>query len=201
MGRVVWKEGSVISIRIRDDLCAIAQMIKSPYLIFFDLFNKDDQWGSVDLEAAPILFFRGVTRQFLRYSEISVQKEVRPLAHFTAPEKWLQLDPGSQRVTIWGGEPDEMSIITLGERGVRIIAKDITQPGTPRIDILSPYFKRPEREEIPDYELDVLGVYPETIERLYLCHLFGRNVDPDKELICGMTVPSEYKAYYISISQ
>jgi hypothetical protein len=201
MARIVWKENAIVSIKIRDNLFTLAQMINSPYLIFFNVFSADEQWKAINLEKVPVLFFRGVTRQFLQKSEITLKKEIQPITQYEAPKYWLQLGPGSQALIAWKGTPHEMSIMTLGEEGVRVIEKDITQSGFHAVKPVGPYLTGPEHKEIDKYELDTLGVYPETIERLYLCHFFKKNVDPDKDLICGKTLPKEYKIYYEAISQ
>ena len=86
--------------------------------------------------------------------------------------------------------------MTLGEEGVRVIEKTAVGVVTP----LGPYLVGPGHAELDAYELDTLGVYPETIERLALCRAFGRNVDPDKDLICGRDLPPEYRSYFVAIS-
>ena len=42
MARVRWTEGAVLSIKVRDDLYCLAQMLGSPYLVFFDCFRAHD---------------------------------------------------------------------------------------------------------------------------------------------------------------
>ncbi|EMJ61025.1 hypothetical protein LEP1GSC051_2980 [Leptospira sp. P2653] len=37
MKRVVWKEGDLVSLKLKDDLYTFAQMCRSPYMRFFDL--------------------------------------------------------------------------------------------------------------------------------------------------------------------
>jgi hypothetical protein len=202
VSRVRWKENAVLSIKIRDDLYCLAQMLLPPYLVFFDCFGANDEWGDVVLEATPVLFYRGVTRQLLRSSDIAVHREIAPATApaIDPPTRWLQVGPGSQALTIWQGSADEMTVMTLGEEGVRVVVKDIGTPGAPGAMAVGPYLRGPHHDEIDAYELDTLGVYPETIERLFLCHHFGRNVDPDKDLICGRDLPREFRSYYEAIS-
>lgn len=200
MARVVWKRDKVISIKVRDDLYVLAQMLESPYLVFFDAFSDDDNWAGIDLGDTPVLFYRGVTRQLLSHTQVATQPGVAPAAALDAPTRWLQVGPGSQALTIWDGTPDQMTVMTLGEEGLRVIEKDISQQGFRSNPVVSPWLTGPNHEELETHELDTLGVYPETIERLALCHLFGRNVDPDKDLIAGRSLPLEYKAYYEAIS-
>jgi len=197
--KVVWKEGDVISIQVRDNLFYLAQMFKSPYLVFFNTFSSDDQWEDIDLNNESILFFRGVTRQFLKYAPMEKQKQIKPRAIKDYPKRWLRSGPGSQRLTVWQGTPDEMEVVTLGEEGFKLIEKDIFAEGFNQEKELSSYLKGPKHKELDLYELDSLGVYPETTERLYLCHKFKKNVDPDKDLIAGRPLPREYKSYFQAI--
>ena len=193
---MVWREGTVVSIPVGDGLFTLAQMLRSPYLCFFQVFRTGEDWTGVDLESAPVLFVRGVTRQFLRYAAITVRRDLAPASAVEVPDRWLQLGPGSQVVTAWRGAPQELPVMTLGEEGLRVIQKSAAGVATP----LGPYLVGSDHAELDAYELDTLGVYPETIERLAICRVFGRNVDPDKDLICGRDLPPEYRSYFVAIS-
>lgn len=54
--RVTWKENALISLKLRDDLFTIAQMLRSPYLRFFKVCNRDGVWRNLDLNKVEILF-------------------------------------------------------------------------------------------------------------------------------------------------
>lgn len=41
MKRIVWKEGNLVSLKLKDDLYTFAQMCRSPYMRFFDLSCVD----------------------------------------------------------------------------------------------------------------------------------------------------------------
>jgi len=43
-----WKEGKIISIETRKGIFVLAQMLKSPYLRFYNVFKEDEEWGGVD---------------------------------------------------------------------------------------------------------------------------------------------------------
>ena len=66
MGRVIWKENKVLSIETRKGIFVLAQMIKSPFIIFFNSFSEDNKFKESNLENTPILFLHAVTRQFLK---------------------------------------------------------------------------------------------------------------------------------------
>ena len=52
---VPWKEGKVISICLRDGIYILAQMVKSPYMVFFNLFSEDNSWEGVTLSTDNVL--------------------------------------------------------------------------------------------------------------------------------------------------
>ena len=54
--RVTWKENALISLKLRDDLFTIAQMLTSPYLRLFKVCNKDGIWRDLDLNKVEVLF-------------------------------------------------------------------------------------------------------------------------------------------------
>ena len=54
--RVTWQENALISLKLRDDLFTIAQMLRSPFLRLFKVCNKDGVWRNLDLNKAEVLF-------------------------------------------------------------------------------------------------------------------------------------------------
>lgn len=200
MARITWKQDVVISIKLKDDLFVLAQMLKSPYMAFLNAFSKTDSWSEIDLEQVSILYIKGVTKHFLKNSEIKKENAVTPKSNLDLPKFWLQQGAGSNEKTIWHGTPDEMNIMYIGEEGCRIIENDISKAGSQKIDYSAEYFKDGKCKEVDMYELSCLGVYPETNERLILCHLFDKNVDPLKDLIFDRDLPLEYKPYFEAIS-
>jgi hypothetical protein len=51
-----WRNGNVLSIKLRDDLFTLAQVSVLPSLMFFDIANKDGVWQSLDLNNVDLLF-------------------------------------------------------------------------------------------------------------------------------------------------
>ena len=54
--RVTWKENTLISLKLRDDLFTIAQMLRSPFLRLFKVSTKDGGWRNLDLNRVEVLF-------------------------------------------------------------------------------------------------------------------------------------------------
>ena len=54
--RVTWKENALISLKLRDDLFTIAQMLRLPFLRLFKVCNKDGIWRDLDLNKVEVLF-------------------------------------------------------------------------------------------------------------------------------------------------
>ncbi|WP_049791511.1 hypothetical protein [Lacinutrix sp. 5H-3-7-4] len=74
MAKVQWKENKVLSIETRRGLYVLAQMIKDPYLVFFNIFSTNQDWNNVDLENTPILFHTAVAREFINFGDITTVK-------------------------------------------------------------------------------------------------------------------------------
>lgn len=70
MSKISWKKGTIISIESREKIYFLAQMIKEPYLYFFDIHNGSHEWQISSLENTPPLFCVAVVRQFLRNGNI-----------------------------------------------------------------------------------------------------------------------------------
>lgn len=54
--RIIWKENDLVSIKLRDDLYTIAQMLIRPEMRFYDIFNSDGVWQHIDLNKVNALF-------------------------------------------------------------------------------------------------------------------------------------------------
>jgi len=66
--RFVWKIGDLVNIKLRDDLFTISQMMISPTMRFYDIFNQDGEWRNIDLNKCPVLFrVFVVTRPILKF--------------------------------------------------------------------------------------------------------------------------------------
>ena len=200
MDRIIWKENHIISIETRNNIYVLAQMLKSPYLMIYNIFRDNENWGNIDLQNTPILFCHGVTRQFLNKSNITKQKKVKPVTHKNLPKYWIRLNDESQKVVIWEGTTNERSFIILGKGGGSLIENNIMSEGFRQSSIVIPKISFSDNETIDKYETSGLGTYAEFNERLYLCYKFGRNVDPYKELIFGRHLPIQYSGYFDIIS-
>ena len=59
---VPWKEGKVISVRLRDGIYVLAQMVKSPYMVFFNLFSEDNSGEGVRKKGRSKSIFVGKSK-------------------------------------------------------------------------------------------------------------------------------------------
>lgn len=205
MSRITWKENKVISIELKGGIYAIAQMIKSPYLVFFDLFKDDSNWDDIDLTNTPILFTHAVTRQFIKKSEVKAIK-VTSVKRLNIPNHWIHTNAGARKVTVWEGTEFEKEFITSGKMGASLVEKDILKDG--KYDHPSGVFDKvliksidnDDSETINNHELTSVEIYPNLNERLYLCYKLGKNIDPQKDLLFDKDLPKEYKTYIDIVS-
>lgn len=206
MGRVIWKENKVLCIETRKGIFVLAQMIKEPFMIFFNSFSKDSKFTERDLKNTPILFLHAVTRQFLKKSNIETLK-IEPFENYEPPLLWIKENAGSRFVTVWEGTENERKFISFGENGARLVEKDILKNGKynhpsglydKSIKELNP--KNVDINEIVNYELTSIEIYPNLNERLFLCHLKGKNVDPAKNILFNIDMPLHYKKYIDIVS-
>lgn len=202
MSRVVWKEGAVISIETRRGIFVIAQMIKDPYLVFFNSFREQADWDDIDLDNTDVLFCTGVTRQFLQKSNVVKFKNIKPNCSYEPPKKWLHSEGYSRTIRVWEGTELEKEIVWMGTTYNLVEMDIINHPGGPRkhpsgvFDAMLINDISIKNEEIIDqHERTSLSVFPETNERLYLCYKFGKNVSPEKDIAFGRNLPIEYETY------
>lgn len=196
-----WKEGKVISIETRKGIFVLAQMLKRPYLRFYNAFRKDENWKNVEVSIFDILFTKAITtKHFLKNSNVSVLKEAIPDNEREDLKVWIKVESGTRKVRVWKGTADEKEFYILGaDAGGSLVEMDLKKGGI--YDHPSGLFDRVIIEHIPlnaddiidNHETMGLAVFPLTNERLYLCYKAGRNVDPTKDLMFNREIPKEYK--------
>ena len=206
MTEVRWKNNQVISIETKrkDEsketrVYVLAQMIGKAELLFFYLFNTDNNWDDVDLPQVPILFCATVARQFIKSSNI-FRQNIKGIENYISPKR--KIDPlgmGSRWITLWEGTPNEKKILIIGDGGGRLFEVDTSSGKYNERDIIAS-INRDDLETINSYELRNVRIYAELNERLYLCYKMGRNVDPLKDLVFNLPIPLEYKEYIEIIS-
>jgi hypothetical protein len=99
--RITWKEGDLVSLKLKDDLYTIAQMLRRPYMRFFDLSTRDGQWKDVDLNQVKVLFsvlVGNVVLQELGDGKIK-DKSVKP-SQLPFEKRWIR-----PRLNFEGGSP------------------------------------------------------------------------------------------------
>lgn len=198
---VPWKEGKVISIETRKGVFILAQMLKRPYLRFYNTFREDENWGKVDANKLETLFVKAITtKSFLKFSNVTILKDAVSDLKRKDSDVWINGFTGNRKVKVWENTEDEKEFYILGaEPGGNLVEMDLNKGGI--YDHPSGIFDKIIIENIPlnaddvidKHETMSLGVFPLTNERLYQCYKAGKNVDPSKDLMFNREIPKEYK--------
>jgi len=203
MARVNWKEGNIVSIETRNSVFVLAQMLNSPYLMFYNLFSTDNVWSDTDLAKTPTLFCKAVTGQFLKQSNITRQPKIKPNNHLTLPKYWIKIfAEGGREVLLWASTPEERRLPILGDEpgGGQLVERDISVKGYTEDIVIMPSIPLDDDDTINAYETKSIRVYPELNERLYLSYKYKTNVDPSKLLSFNKDLPKEYASYVTAIT-
>ena len=195
-----WKEGKILSIETRKGVFVLVQMLKSPYLRFYNAFREDENWGKIDVGVFETLFVNGVTTTFLKHSNVSVVKEAIPDKEREDSKVWIKGYTGNRKVKAWEGTEDEKEFYILGAQpGGSLVEMDLNKGGV--YDHPNGLFDKVIMEDIPlnandiidNHETMGLAVFPLMNERLYLCYKAGKNVDPTKDLKFNRNIFENYK--------
>ncbi|MCX2679075.1 hypothetical protein OOZ15_03900 [Galbibacter sp. EGI 63066] len=201
MARLTWKEGTMLSIETRKGVFALAQMIKSPYLAFFDIFSEQINFKDAPLDNKRLLFCSAVTKQFLKSSNIMKLKGVAPEQNLNIPKYWIKIFPGSRDTVVFQGTDKERNLAVLGEvPGGQLIEQNIENGGFQSESVVLDTIPTDDDKTIAQYETTSLGVHPELNERLYLCYLNDKNVDPMKLIYFDKDLPLAYTSYVYAIT-
>lgn len=197
MSRVPWKEGKVISIETRPGVFALGQMLVEPYMAFFDVFGESADWPDTNLEEVKILHVAGVVRQFLTASNSKYQKHITPV-EVDYPKRWIATDAEPVFRTVWTGSSHQMTVGYTGTKA-SLIERDIAatsfDDSIESERTIKGKISPDDMSTIERYEIDNLVAHPYQNERLYLCHLLGKNVDVEKYLVFRKELPIEFETY------
>lgn len=194
MSKIPWKENKVLSIETRKGLFVLAQMIKEPYLVFYNLFSQNQEWKNVDIDKQPVLFYTAVAREFINSSNIITQK-ILASKRSDLDKLRIHVHKNYRNITLWKGTHREIEFLIMGEGGM-LIEKDPYGSGfTEDQKIIKKNIDSDDNETIDKHDLDRILFYPGLNERLYLSYNLGKNVDPLKDFEFNRKVPVEYEVY------
>jgi hypothetical protein len=200
MARMRWQNNCLVSFETWEGHFVIGQLLKSPYIAFFDAFRAENNWSDIQIDDLKLLFCVGVTSQFLKHSNIQKQKSLKPHSTLKIPENWIDLGSSIDPFTVFQGTPSEKTILWFGKRGGSLIKRDTSLGGSQNRMVVSESVDFSDRNTIGRYEITNLEVYPLLNIRLDLCRKLGRNVNPMKELSFRYEIPVEYKGYFDQIT-
>ena len=193
-----WKEGKVLSLKLRDDSWALLQMLKRKGdLAVFSYRSLDNQWSIGQLEKENFLFSCFTTKAVLKRSELALQSGIKGIERIQLPSSKIQAGDGFKKRAYWIGTDDEIEFICFGQESNSIRTERV-ENGRLCYD-----YRTIKNEEFDTYrhlELTSLRDYPEFNERIFLSLEAGHNIDPLKELIFDRPAKEEFKTYYKIIS-
>jgi hypothetical protein len=122
--KIVWKEDTVLNVKLRSDLFTLAQMRPNSLMQFFDIRSKDGIWDGIDLTNVPTLFCIYVAENRLKslFVELVPVEKVMP-NHRPVPTKMIAYRFGAN-------ENHEADLVELTEDysniGARVIKTALT---------------------------------------------------------------------------
>lgn len=114
MTRISWKENRVLSIETRKGVYVVGQMLKQPYIRFYNMFTAESSPNNVNTIKLTVLFTAAITRQFLRYSQVYVLKDATPDIREIDSDIWINQFSGSRKVIAYQGSGEEIGCMILG---------------------------------------------------------------------------------------
>lgn len=190
--QVSWKKDRLFSIELRNKHFALIQMLEEDgQVAVFNCFKDFDDWVDLDLTAHDVLFIGTLLDIILIRSKISIHTELKPVAGLKYPE--FAIHPGNdfKKIKVWEGTEYERELemmnFNLCLRRTYIVANQTKIEYEP--------IEPGEFERYEGIEMANLNGYPNFNERLLLCEMFGRNVDPLRDIVFGRPLPLEYRTY------
>jgi len=164
--RIVWKHNNVVSLKLREDLYTLGQMLGRAAMRFFNITSGDGNWHNIDLnEVDPIftLFIGNIVLHNLVDKKVS-DKDVKPSAASCEPY-WIK-----PKLNFDGGYPFKGgNLIDIGTAGNisttagRVVQEDLSLPA--------------DKEIIETYQLT--NMWGDVDVRDRLLHFFDTGKDDD----------------------
>jgi hypothetical protein len=169
MARIIWKEGDILNIQLKENLYTIGLMHVDPYIFIFNIHNKNGKWENVDLDKIPLLTCVLIGRDFLK--KLKVEKIKRGVSYSNMPQfpkLWLKPNQFFEGEYPW--------------KNARLIEVDPTV-GTYHAKVIKNEITIQDREIIENHELTNMWGAEDLSERLITFFETGRNIDKMKEKI------------------
>ncbi|CRM63883.1 MULTISPECIES: hypothetical protein [Pseudomonas] len=108
--RILWKEGDLVSLKLRDDLYTVGQMIKNSVMRFYDVRSVDGAWTELALDNSMILFSGFVGKVVTQRLATEKLISVTPFSLSDHERYWLR-----PHVSFEGGFPfRDADLVDLG---------------------------------------------------------------------------------------
>ena len=170
--RVVWRAGDLLSIKLRDNLFTIAQMLGSPVMRFFDIFNATGVWKDIDLNTTPILFRVLVGRVINRHL-IREKIKTQSVIPCSIPDESLWIDVYT--IMDEGHYPEDKDCFAF--MGGKIISTDPKAPFYTQAVVRHDLSLPEDKEVIERLELTNMWGDDDLADRLCRYHDTGINRD------------------------
>lgn len=191
--RPTYKDGRVFSIRLRNGVFALLQMIGgNGKVAVFNLFRKRDEWSNDEVNSDNVLFYCQIIKDVLKKSDVRSCNHLKGAENFVYPDFTINTSGGFRHITLWKGTTHERTFLTEGN-GSYGVWRSICVEGKITEDYTSITMKDYDRYR--HLELSNLRAYPEFNERLYLCSIFKRNIDPLKEIAFDRPLDTQCHVY------
>lgn len=88
--RIVWKEGDLVSLKLREDLYALAQMTRASIMRFYAASSATGDWSGLTLDTTPVLFSGFVGKIVLRQLAVEQFQPGSPVLVGDHERYWLR---------------------------------------------------------------------------------------------------------------
>ena len=195
MKRILWKNGKICSLQLRDNTYVLFQMLEKDKIAVFNHFRSTDTWNDLTLTESDILFTANILKAVIQRSNISIHKNIKPIENLEYDFKAYRIFAGTsiRSFVFWEGTSDEIKFNTWGG-GDKMGIHQAYREGDEFIENFTP-IKPSEYNKYKHLESAGSRNYPEFNERLYLCSKLNKNVDPHKEMLFDCPTPKLYKDY------
>ena len=129
-----------------------------------------------------------------------MSKKLPPLLDYELPKEWIYSHIGGHPITV-SVKGRERQLAGFGRRCSLVLAdKDSGLPeDNPLMGLFQSYIipdiKEQDWDRVGQAELMSIEVFPTLNERLYLCFLYGKNINPEQDISLGKPLPDDYETY------
>ncbi len=188
-----WIEGKLYKFQIDDDCFVACQLLKRPFVAYFNYFASESDIENNEFSLCEPLFIKAITKTVTDKGNLTLLPNAKPNRSLKIPDRWLEYGHRYIRYNLIG-ESETLKLLLPDISVMKLISADISDMGSAD----NKYKSEISANDLQyvEYESTSMINILELLLRLKYSRTEGRNVDPIRDLAFGLKPKNSYVDFY-----